>query len=44
MILIVEVVNYIEHYGLERVRMNTDKPNEEAIYEAVGHHHSWNAP
>jgi alkane 1-monooxygenase len=36
-ILTLEVVNYIEHYGLERKKL----PNGQ--YEKVGHQHSWNA-
>ncbi len=33
---LLEAVNYLEHYGLER-RMNEDR------YEKVDHHHSWNS-
>lgn len=36
-ILLLETVNYIEHYGLLR-----DK-NENKRYERVQHHHSWNS-
>ncbi len=36
-ILLLETVNYIEHYGLLRKK----KPN--GRYEAVRHHHSWNS-
>ena len=36
-ILLLETVNYIEHYGLLR------KKNEHGRYEAVRHHHSWNS-
>lgn len=34
---LLEVVNYIEHYGLERRRDETGR------YERVGEHHSWNS-
>ena len=33
-----EVINYVEHYGLERHRIAPGR------YERVTHHHSWNAP
>ena len=33
-----EVINYIEHYGLERAQVAPGR------YERVTHHHSWNAP
>jgi alkane 1-monooxygenase len=33
-----EVINYIEHYGLERRQIAAGR------YERVTHHHSWNAP
>lgn len=36
-IVLLETVNYIEHYGLLR------KKNEHGRYEAVRHHHSWNS-
>ena len=36
-ILLLETVNYIEHYGLLR------KKKENGRYEAVRHHHSWNS-
>ena len=36
-IILLETVNYIEHYGLLR------KKNEHGRYEAVRHHHSWNS-
>lgn len=36
-ILLLETVNYIEHYGLLR------KKNEKGRYEKVRHHHSWNS-
>lgn len=36
-ILLLETVNYIEHYGLLR------KQNETGIYEPVRHQHSWNS-
>lgn len=36
-ILLLETVNYIEHYGLERVR------RAEGHYERVQPHHSWNS-
>ncbi len=36
-ILLLETVNYIEHYGLLR------KKNEHGRYERVKHHHSWNS-
>ena len=35
---LLEAVNYLEHYGLER-RVQTDKNR----YEKVDHHHSWNS-
>lgn len=34
---LLETINYIEHYGLER------KKNERDKYEPVRHHHSWNS-
>ena len=36
-ILLLETVNYIEHYGLLR------KKNESGVYEPVRHQHSWNS-
>lgn len=36
-IILLETVNYIEHYGLLR------KKNEYGRYEPVRHHHSWNS-
>jgi alkane 1-monooxygenase len=36
-ILLLETVNYIEHYGLSR------QPNEKGSYEKVMHYHSWNS-
>ena len=36
-ILLLETVNYIEHYGLSRIR------NEQGQYEKVKPHHSWNS-
>jgi alkane 1-monooxygenase len=36
--LVLEVINYIEHYGLERKR------NADGSYERVTIRHSWNAP
>lgn len=36
-IILLETVNYIEHYGLLR------KKNESGRYEPVRHHHSWNS-
>ena len=36
-ILLLETVNYIEHYGLGR------KPNERGLYGRVAHTHSWNS-
>lgn len=36
-ILLLETVNYIEHYGLLRTK------NENNRYERVQHHHSWNS-
>jgi alkane 1-monooxygenase len=36
-ILLLETINYIEHYGLERVRRSNGK------YERVQPHHSWNS-
>lgn len=33
-----EIVNYLEHYGLER------KEIKEGLYEPVSLQHSWNAP
>ncbi len=36
-IILLETVNYIEHYGLLR------KKNSYGRYEAVRHHHSWNS-
>ncbi len=36
-ILLLETVNYIEHYGLLR------KKNKHGRYERVKHHHSWNS-
>lgn len=36
-ILLLESVNYIEHYGLTR------KKNNQGRYERVMHHHSWNS-
>lgn len=36
-IILLETINYIEHYGLLRKR------NENGRYERVQHHHSWNS-
>jgi len=36
-IILLETVNYIEHYGLLRFK------NEQGRYERVKHHHSWNS-
>jgi len=36
-ISMLEIINYIEHYGLERKKL------ENGRYERVTHHHSWNA-
>ncbi len=36
-IILLETVNYIEHYGLTR------KKTEAGTYERVKHHHSWNS-
>ncbi|MFT4663824.1 MAG: alkane 1-monooxygenase [Gammaproteobacteria bacterium] len=36
-ILLLETVNYIEHYGLLREK------NEKGRYKPVRHHHSWNS-
>lgn len=36
-IILLETINYIEHYGLVR------EQNEKGIYEPVRHHHSWNS-
>ncbi len=36
-IMLLETVNYIEHYGLVR------KKTESGVYERVRHHHSWNS-
>jgi alkane 1-monooxygenase len=33
-----EVINYVEHYGLNRREISPGR------YERVNHHHSWNAP
>eukprot|EP00166_Cyanidium_caldarium_P001303 ctg_166.g99 len=41
-IVLLEMVNYIEHYGLERRAMGA-RPNGELVYEAVSSKHSWNA-
>lgn len=34
---LLEVVNYLEHYGLEREKKSSGR------YEKVSHHHSWNS-
>ena len=39
----VDMINYIEHYGLERQRINADKPIEEPIWEPLGRKHSWDS-
>lgn len=36
-VLLLETVNYVEHYGLRRV------PDTDGRPETVGHHHSWTA-
>ncbi len=36
-IIVLEIVNYIDHYGLLRTQ------NEDGSYGPVTHHHSWNA-
>ena len=37
-VLILEIINYVEHYGLRRKRL------EDGTYEKVTIRHSWNAP
>jgi len=37
-ILMIEIVNYVEHYGLKRSK------DENGVYEPVSVRHSWNAP
>lgn len=37
-ILMIEIVNYVEHYGLKREK------DENGVYESVSVRHSWNAP
>lgn len=37
-ILILEIINYIEHYGIERKKL------ADGTYEKVNHYHSWNSP
>jgi alkane 1-monooxygenase len=36
-VLLLEMINYVEHYGLERIQLPTGR------YEAVKEHHSWNS-
>jgi alkane 1-monooxygenase len=36
--IMIETVNYVEHYGLER------KKDADGMYEPVNIRHSWNAP
>lgn len=43
--VLLELVNYLEHYGLQRKLVTNPKdPAGEPIYEAVNPTHSWNAP
>lgn len=37
-VILLETINYVEHYGLTRMR------NENGRYERVQPHHSWNSP
>lgn len=37
-ILLLEIINYIEHYGLQRKQISP------GVYEKVNIHHSWNTP
>lgn len=37
-VIVLEVINYIEHYGLRRKRL------PDGTYEKVTIRHSWNAP
>lgn len=37
-IFFIELINYVEHYGLER------KLDARGIYEPIAEQHSWNAP
>jgi alkane 1-monooxygenase len=37
-VMILEIVNYLEHYGLQR------KEIRKGVYEKVNINHSWNAP
>ena len=37
-VLLLEIINYVEHYGLKRRRL------EDGSYEKVTIRHSWNAP
>ena len=34
-ILMLETINYVEHYGLKLKQLNKDKPKEEPIYESM---------
>ena len=53
-VTLLELVNYVEHYGLTRVtledditsddRVSTEKKKQEKAYEPVTPAHSWNAP
>jgi|688.fasta_scaffold46931_2 alkane 1-monooxygenase len=36
-VALLEMINYVEHYGLERIQLTTGR------YEAVKEHHSWNS-
>ena len=42
--LLLEVINYLEHYGLERKVIGKDEATGNDVYEPVNPTHSWNAP
>lgn len=39
----IEIINYLEHYGLTREQTGLDEDGN-PIYESIGPMHSWNAP
>lgn len=44
MIFMLEIINYLEHYALERNALERDADGNVTVWESVNIKHSWNAP
>ena len=44
MVFILETINYLEHYGLQRNALETNQDGKVTMWEQVSIKHSWNAP